>query len=120
MIKNLMKFGDHQAVISYDPEIEMFRGEFVNLNGGADFYASTVEGLRDEGQKSLDIFLDECQKAGIEPVKPYSGKFVVRVDPKLHAAASIAAAAGGKSLNQLAEEALRHAIENDEGFALAA
>lgn len=120
MSKNIMKFGNHQAVICFDPDIEMFRGEFVNLNGGADFYASTVDGLRAEGQASLDIFLDECQKAGIDPVKPFSGKFLVRVDPQLHAAASLVAAAEGKSLNQLAEDALRHAVESDEDFALAA
>ena len=34
-----MTFEDgYKAVIAYDPEIEMFRGEFVGLNGAADFY----------------------------------------------------------------------------------
>ncbi|HAJ13362.1 MAG TPA: toxin-antitoxin system HicB family antitoxin [Comamonadaceae bacterium] len=121
MTKNMMKFGNYHAVISYDPEIEMFRGEFVNLNGGADFYASTVEGLREEGHKSLDIFLEECQKAGIEPVKHYSGKFMVRVSSKVHEAAALLAASEGKSLNQLAEDALLAAIaDSDEKYALAA
>jgi len=36
---NLMKINNINAVIQYGPEIEMFRGEFVELNGGADFYA---------------------------------------------------------------------------------
>ena len=34
----------------------MFRGEFVNLNGGADFYATNVEDLHKEGKISLDAF----------------------------------------------------------------
>ena len=38
----------------------MFRGEFTGLNGGADFYADSVEALRKEGQISLNIFLEEC------------------------------------------------------------
>ena len=39
-----MTFEDgYKAVIAYDPEIEMFRGEFVGLNGAADFYASDLE-----------------------------------------------------------------------------
>ncbi len=29
-----------KAVISYDSDIDLFRGEFIGLNGGADFYAS--------------------------------------------------------------------------------
>ena len=47
-MKNVMEFGDHSAVISYDPEIQMFRGEFVDLNGGADFYADNLDDLRKE------------------------------------------------------------------------
>ncbi|MER3633117.1 MAG: toxin-antitoxin system HicB family antitoxin, partial [Blastocatellia bacterium] len=41
-----MKFGEYDAVISFDPEIQMFRGEFSGLNGGADFYADSIENLR--------------------------------------------------------------------------
>ena len=31
-MNNLMNFDGYKAVINYDPEIEMFRGEFINLN----------------------------------------------------------------------------------------
>ena len=31
---NTMTINGYQAVISFDPEIQMFRGEFVGLNGG--------------------------------------------------------------------------------------
>ena len=49
-----MTFEDgYKAVIAYDPEIEMFRGEFVGLNGAADFYAADLEGLKREGKISL-------------------------------------------------------------------
>lgn len=51
-MRNVM-IRNQQAVISYDSEIEMFRGEFVGLNGGADFYAPDVAGLRHEGEISL-------------------------------------------------------------------
>lgn len=45
-MKNILKIENHTAVISYDPEIDMLRGEFINLNGGADFYASSLEQLK--------------------------------------------------------------------------
>ncbi len=35
MMNNTLKIDGHTAVINFDPEIEMFRGEFVGLNGGA-------------------------------------------------------------------------------------
>lgn len=58
--------GDFQ----FDPDTNMFRGEFIGLNGEADFYAPDVAGLRQEGAASLN------------------------------ASAVAAAAAEGKSLNQ--------------------
>ncbi|PLR36256.1 DNA repair protein [Chimaeribacter californicus] len=64
-----LKINGHVAVITFDPEIERFRGEFVSLNGGADFYADSIEELKKEGALSLSIFLDECRKDGIGPYK---------------------------------------------------
>ncbi len=106
---NTMTINGYQAVITFDPDLQMFRGEFVGLNGGADFYAEDVEGLKHEGEISLRVFLDACKRRGIEPRKHFSGKFSLRVDAATHEAAAIAAAAHGQSLNQWATEALRQA-----------
>lgn len=105
-MKNTMTIDGYRAVIQFDPEIEMFRGEFVGLNGGADFYADDIEGLKREGAASLRVFLEMCAEDGIEPVKAFSGKFNVRVPPELHAEIVVAATAEGKSLNQWVVEAL--------------
>jgi predicted HicB family RNase H-like nuclease len=37
-----------KAVIQYNPEIEIFRGEFTGLNGDGDFYAENVKSLEEE------------------------------------------------------------------------
>lgn len=108
-MKNVMTIDGYQAVISYDPEIEMFRGEFVGLNGGADFYAKDLKGLKREGAISLKVFLDACAEDGVDPHKSFSGKFVLRLDATTHEAVTIAAAAHGLSLNQWAAETLKEA-----------
>jgi predicted HicB family RNase H-like nuclease len=59
---NTLTIGSYRAVIAVDPDIQMFRGEFVGLNGGADFYAADVEGLRREGEISLRVFLNACER----------------------------------------------------------
>ena len=99
-MKNTMEIDGYSAVIQFDPDIEMFRGEFIGLNGGADFYAPDVAGLRREGATSLKVFLEMCEEDGVEPRRSYSGKFHLRMSPDLHASAAAAAAAEGKSLNQ--------------------
>lgn len=113
-MKNIMMISGQQAVITYDPDIEMFRGDFVGLNGGADFYATDVAGLHREGEQSLSVFLDECSKRGVEPRKNFSGKFVLRVSPAIHEAAATAAAANGESLNQWVASAIAEAADNSE------
>jgi len=111
-MNNVMTIGGYQAVIAYDPEIQMFRGEFLGLNGGADFYAKDVDGLQREGEISLKVFLEACVEEGVDPRKHFSGKFILRIDPATHEAAVIAAAAHGKSLNQFAIEAIRQAASS--------
>jgi predicted HicB family RNase H-like nuclease len=106
IMMNRMVINGYSAVIQYDPDIELFRGEFTCLNGGADFYAKDIESLKREGEISLQVFLDACKARGIEPKKTFSGKFNVRIPESLHAAIVNAASAEGKSLNQWVTEAL--------------
>lgn len=108
-MNNIMTIEGHKAVISYDPEIGQFRGEFTGLSGGADFYAADVDGLLREGAASLRVYLDLCAKRGVEPLAKASGALNLRVSPELHRAATAAAKAHGKSLNQWASEVLARA-----------
>jgi predicted HicB family RNase H-like nuclease len=110
---NTMEINGYKAIIQYDPEIELFRGEFVDLNGGADFYATDIEGLRREGEISLNVFLEMCREDGVEPRKAYSGRFNLRVSPQLHAKISVRAAASGKSLNQWLTEVIDEAVHEN-------
>jgi predicted HicB family RNase H-like nuclease len=108
-MRNVIEIDRHKAVLVFDPEIGMFRGEFVGLNGGADFYAESVERLRDEGRKSLGVFLAMCRERGIEARRSFSGRFNLRLDPKTHEAAVTAAAAENKSLNEWVADVIEQA-----------
>lgn len=105
-MNNVMTIDGHKAVISFDPEIGMFRGEFTGLSGGADFYAADVTGLKREGATSLKVYLDACKKDGIEPLAKASGSLMLRVPPEIHRAVTIAAKASGQSLNAWAAAVL--------------
>jgi len=107
---NLMNIDGHNAVITYDPEIDMFRGQFIGLASGADFYANTTEKLRAEGAISLKVYMDMCREKGRDPFRHFSGKFNARIAPDLHARAVELAAAEGVSLNQFVERAIQHEI----------
>ncbi len=98
-MKNVMEIKGYKALIAFDPETDQFRGEFIDISGGADFYAANVKSLRREGETSLKVFLDMCREDGVEPRKSYSGKLMVRLPTELHQRAAASAASNGKSLN---------------------
>ena len=104
---SVMTVDGYHAKIEYDEELDLFRGEILGLNGGADFYGKNPKELRAEFKKSLRVFLEVCAEKGIEPRRHFSGKFNLRIPPELHEQLAIAAQAEGKSINMLAQEALR-------------
>ncbi len=108
---NTMIINGQKATISYDEDIELFRGEFIGLNGGADFYAEDIKGLHQEGEQSLRVFLDMCKEDGREPCKAFSGKFNIRIAPSLHADVVAAAKSKGESLNKFVAETLEQAVQ---------
>ena len=107
---NIMEINGYKAIIKYDPSIDEFRGEFIGLNGGADFYATNIKDLHAEGEISLKVFLEMCREEGINPHKEYSGKFNLRVPPTLHAEVAAKAVAEGKSLNQCVADILKEVV----------
>nr|VFJ63071.1 MAG: Predicted nuclease of the RNAse H fold, HicB family [Candidatus Kentron sp. DK] len=109
-MNNRMKIEGHAAVISFDPELNRFRGGFTGLNGGADFYGESVEALRKEGAASLNVFLEVCKERGIEPYGSFSGQLVVQVPANLHARVTEATNAAGLGLNQWVRRALEHEV----------
>ncbi|HEX6280355.1 MAG TPA: type II toxin-antitoxin system HicB family antitoxin [Pyrinomonadaceae bacterium] len=109
-----MKFGEYEAVISFDPDISMFRGEFIGLNGGADFYADSIAKLRKEGEISLKVFLDFAKEKNIEPKKRFSGQFVLRLKPEVHKKYALLAKSKNLSLNQVLASTLETAVEGVE------
>ncbi len=108
---NIMTLDGYQAKIEYDPDIDMFRGEILGLNGGADFYGRNPDELRKEFSNSLKVFLEVCEEKGISPRRNYSGKFNLRIPVELHERLAVVAEAEGKSLNLLAKEALQTFIQ---------
>ncbi len=62
-----MTLNGYVAKIEYDAEIDLFRGEVLGLNGGADFYGKNSIELCAEFKKSLQVFLDVCREKCLEP-----------------------------------------------------
>lgn len=113
---NTMRHEGYEARIEFDGEDNIFFGRLLGIRDIITFHADTVADLRDAFHEAVADYLDTCAEMGKEPQKPYSGRFMLRVDPSTHHEVSLAAARAGKSLNQWAEEAMRQAVENPARF----
>ncbi len=109
---NVMEVDGFKAKIEFDPELDLFRGEILGLNGSADFLGKSPASLRKEFRNSLKVFLGVCKEQGIEPLKEYSGKFNLRIPPSLHSEISARATAADKSINQWVAEVLKQSVHD--------
>ncbi len=96
---NIMTHKGYLAKIEYSDEDALFIGRLAGIDDVIGFHGESVGELRTAFIEAVEDYLDTCKKLDRKPQKTYSGKFVVRVEPELHARAAIAAQAEGKSLN---------------------
>jgi predicted HicB family RNase H-like nuclease len=107
----LMRHGDYIARVTYDEEIDSFFGEVINTGDVITFYGRSVEELKRELATSIEVLSEACRARGVEPRRPYSGRFNLRLSPAEHARIAAAAAAAGKSMNAWIADTLAAAAE---------
>ena len=108
----MMEYKGYFGKVEFDDEANIFYGEVINLRDVVTFQAETVQDLRKAFHESVDDYLEFCAARGEDPEKPYSGKFVVRVDPELHKTLAIQAKKHGKSLNAWVHDALSEIVKD--------
>jgi predicted HicB family RNase H-like nuclease len=104
-----MRYKGYAARIEYDERDDIFVGRVLGMRDIISFHASSVPELHEAFRDALEDYLADCVEQGIAPEKPASGKVMLRIRPEVHAAASVAARAAGKSLNQWADEVFEQA-----------
>jgi predicted HicB family RNase H-like nuclease len=107
-----MKHKGYSARIEYSDEDGCFIGHIAGIRDVVGFHGEAVRELRTAFEEAVDDYLDTCKKAGKQPQKPYSGKLMLRINPKIHAAVAQAAEVSGKSINQWAADMLDQAAQS--------
>ena len=97
----MMEYKGYFAKVEFDDDANIFHGEVINLRDVITFEGETVNELKEAFHDSVDDYLTFCAERGEEPEKPYSGKFVVRVEPELHKNITVEARKKRKELKHL-------------------
>lgn len=104
-----MKFEEYIATVEYDDDAELFHGEVANLRDVVTFQGRSAPELKRAFRKSIADYLAFCRARGEAPERPVSGRFVVRVAPRVHSRVAAAAVRDGVSMNQWVARTLERA-----------
>ncbi len=109
----MMEYRGYVTKVEFDDKAGIFHGEVINLRDVITFEGASVEELRQAFKDSVDDYLDFCSERNEEPDKPFSGRFMVRIDPALHRQIYIRSRLENKSLNSWLNEALESLVSQE-------
>lgn len=98
----MMEYKGYLGEVVYDDSTGMLHGRVINSGAYpvANCVARDVDSLQREFRISIDEYLASCAEDGVEPVRPWSGRFSLRMGSQLHQQVARAAARDGLSLNR--------------------
>jgi len=104
---NMMEYKGYIGIVEYDSDAKLFHGDVINTRDVITFQGTTVEEIEKAFNESIDDYINWCKIEGVEPEKPYSGKFNLRLSPELHREIAITAKKLNLSINNFVEKALK-------------
>lgn len=106
----MIKYKNYAGVVEYDDQGKIFTGEVIGLRDVVTFQGRTAAELEKSFKQSIDLYLEMCKRDGVEPQKPFSGRFNLRLDPELHRQIAERAALEKTSLNEFVSHILEDAL----------
>jgi predicted HicB family RNase H-like nuclease len=110
---NLLHYNGYVGSVKFIEDKEFFYGKLEFINDLITFQGTSVKELKEDFQKAVDEYIEDCKELGKEPERPFKGKFPARINPELHRKAAFIALQKNISLNKYVEIAIERAVESD-------
>ncbi len=105
-----MTYKGYTGFTEVDEESGQLFGTVIGIRDVITFVGNTVQEARKSFEESIDHYLKCCEESGKKPSKPFSGQFLVRVDPKTHERLANLAAIQKLTLNDVVARALEESV----------
>jgi predicted HicB family RNase H-like nuclease len=102
----MIEYKGYLGTVEYDAEARLFHGDIINTRDVITFQGTTVAEIEKAFKDSIEDYLAWCKEEGVEPEKPYSGRFNLRLSPELHKEVAIKARKLKISINSFVEKAI--------------
>ena len=106
----MMEYKGYFGIVEYDAQAKIFHGDIINTRDIITFQGTTVKEIEQAFEDSINDYIAWCKEEGVEPERPYSGKFNIRLSPELHRQVAVIARKKNMSLNSFVERALENEI----------
>lgn len=112
-MKEVLHYKGYTAELHLDVEDKIIVGKVINTADIISFHGNTMLEVEQAFHDVLDTYLETCKKENIEPSRPYSGKFNLRITPNLHKKLSVNALRANMSLNEYTEYLITKGLNKD-------
>ncbi|ARU87460.1 type II toxin-antitoxin system HicB family antitoxin [Pseudomonas sp. M30-35] len=106
MTTKTLEYKGFQGSVDFDALSDEMYGKILHINDLVTYTSDSIKGLREEFEESVDDYLETCVQLGLDPEKPLSGSFNVRVGIQLHKELARYAARNGCSINEVVKDAV--------------
>jgi len=114
MKNSVLNYKGFYGSVEFSLEDNCLFGSLIGLENGAMTYeGNDLNELKNRFEETVNIYLEHCQECKIEPKKPFSGFFSVRLNPSLHQRIALKAKEKGVSINNFIKVALEHELYID-------
>ena len=108
-----MQYRGYRGVVLFDDEAGVLHGEIIDTRDVITFQGRSVPEVQQAFRESVDEYLAVCSERGRQPDRPYSGRIALRLPPRVHREAAVAARTEGKSLNAWLADIVGRAVRTD-------
>ena len=103
-------YKDYFTDVHFDAESKTLYGKIEGIADLINFYTTDATKVEEEFRSAVDDYIEFCKEKGVNPDKPYSGVFNVRVSPELHRCLALKARQENCSLNAVVRTTLEQGL----------
>jgi len=109
---NTLEYKGYIGSIEVSLEDNCLYGKLIGLqkSNSITYEGDNIEELKIDFERAVDDYLEHCINKNLQPEKPFSGSFNVRLNPELHKQAVLKAKSLGTSLNNYIREVVQKAV----------
>ena len=109
-MKNTMEYKGFIGTIELDINNKVLRGKAKSGKSSLTYEANNIKELETAFRDVVDDYLENCENAGEEPKRSFTGRLGIRISPDVHKIAVQCAREQGITLNKFVSTAIKRAI----------